>query len=285
MSVARSQFLDNLEGLVQAVGLDNVAAGNVTARVSPGVLILRKGILVATLVALEAFVRDRTTELLQDLGRWPARFQDLPQDLREASILNALQNLQKYAAMLKRQGEDYESELTTQIKKMASVDGPVFEFTKFVAGDYTGNISDSSLKNLLTTFQIKNCWESFRIFSSDIGLGFPSVHEIMKEIVRKRHRSAHSAGYAPTPADISGLSKSLFCLGICFDVAMTSSVEQAISYPLDWATGNRSWRNGVELYFVDPQRNSNRLVRHGRSRALKIIQSPQDAIRFVPRSC
>ncbi len=283
MSVARSQFLENLTGLNQAVKLDDVAAGNTSANVSPGILILRRGILIATLVALEAFVRDRTAELLQNLGRWPARFQDLPQALRDASLLNALPNLQKYAAMLKRQGEDYEAELISQIKKMASAQGPALEFTKFIAGDYTGNISDESFKSLLANFQIKDCWNNFRGFSSDIGLGVPSVHEVMKEIVRKRHRSAHSAGFAPSPTDISGLSKNLLCLGICFDVAMTSSIEQAIVHPNDWTDGKHSWRNGVDLYFVDPERKRYRLVKHGKLRALRVVNSSFDSRRFIPR--
>ena len=222
--------------------------------------------------------------MLQQLGRWPARYEDLPQRLRDASLLDALSHLQRYALMLKRQQEDYEAELIFQIKQMSSNRGPLFEFTKFVAGDYTGNISDTSIKSLLSIFQVDDCWNSFRLFSSDIGFGVPSVHELIKDVVRKRHRSAHAAAYAPTAADISGLASNLCCLGICFDVAMTASVEQALVRWGDWANGTCRWRDGIDLYFVDPHHTRFRVARHGRRRALFIIDDADAAPRLVPRA-
>ena len=279
----RERNSSRIGGLTEAVALDLVATGATHAATNPGIVVLRRGILIAALIALETFVRDRTSELLQRLGTWPARYDDLPQKLRDAYLLNALSPLQRYATMLKRQQDDYQAELVSELKKMSSNQGPSYSFTKFVAGDYTGNISDSSLRDLLSNFQVNDCWKSFRVFSSDIGFGVPSVHELIKDVVRKRHRSAHSAGFIPTAADIANLAADLLCIGLCFDIALSASVEQALAHWKEWSEGERSWHETVDLYSVDPHGAKFRLRRHGLKRSLHVLANADEANAMVPR--
>jgi hypothetical protein len=284
MSVARSEFLNSLAGISEAMQLESLAQGATGATLPPAIFVLRRGILVASLIALESFVRDRTVEALRTLERWPKSFEDLPERLRISARLSALSYLQSFARMLKRQGDDFEPELKDEIAKMASGHGTVQQFTKFVAGDYTGNLSDSGLKELLSSVQVMDFWPGFRALSADIGLGVPSVQEILKGIVRKRHRSAHSAGYSPTATEMSGLRDDLLCVAFCFDVSITSSMEQAIATADDWAQGRCSWRDGVQLYIATPHAERIRLVKHGRSRAIRIMDSIDDLRVFVPRA-
>jgi RiboL-PSP-HEPN len=283
MSAARHQFILDIDGLTEAVSLESIAAGATGTGARPGTIILRRGMLVAALIALETFIRDRTVELLARLSMWPASFQDLPQRFRDASILHSLSDLQRYASMLKRQNEDYEMELFSELNLMASSRGPSFGFTKFISGDYTGNISEDSLKDLLAKFQIKDCWNSFRLFSSDIGFGVPSVQEILRDIVRNRHRSAHSSGFSPTASDVTSLAANLICLGICFDCAMTTSVEQSVAKWRDWSDGKTSWRNDLNIYFADPVQLKYRLKKLGGTRALRIVDDERQAAAFIPR--
>jgi len=283
MSTARSQFLASVNGIEDAVSLDIIAAGTTTTPERNGILVLRRGILVAALVTFETFVRDRTSELLHQLSRWPGHFEDLPQGLRDASLLNALSNLQKYASMLKKQKEDYQSEIIGEITKMAACKGPNFGFTKFVAGDYTGNISELGLKDLLLTFQIEDCWNTFRQFSADIGFGVPSVQQLLADVVRKRHRSAHVAGFTPAATDIAELGSSLFCLGICFDIAMTASVEQALAMWQPWSERKLKWRDGVDLFLVDHHKAKLRVTQVGKKRAIVISGDAGSIPKRLPR--
>lgn len=284
MSTARGEFIRNLAGISEAIGLESVAQGATGTIVAPGISVLRRGVLIAGLIALESFVRDRTAEALGTLERWPRAYEDLPEKLRLAARLNSLSHLQHYAKMLKRQGDDFETELKEEISKMSSGDGSILQFTKFVAGDFTGNLSDTSLKELLSSIQIDDCWSSFRNFSSDIGIGVPSVQELLKNIVRKRHRSAHAAGYAPTATDIVSLKNDLLCVAICFDAAISSSMEQAIAKSDDWANGNTDWRDGINLYMAEPHRRGVRLLRFGRNTAIRIVPTIPDAKVLVPRA-
>ena len=282
MSAARQQFLLDIRGLADAVSLEAIAAGAVGAVAPPATVILRRGVLVTALVALETFIRDRTVELLNQLGAWPARFEDLPQRLRDASLLDSLSHLQRYARMLKRQQEDYETELVQQLNLMAANRGPVFGFTKFISGDYTGNLSEELFRTLLTKFQVGDCWNAFQLFSADIGYGVPSVRELLLGVVRNRHHSAHSAGFVPTASDVTGLTGNLTCLGICFDAAMTSSIGQALASWRQWSDGNTNWRNGLNIYLLDPLGARYRLQKHGRSRAIRIIAAESEALPLSP---
>ncbi len=283
MSVARDEFMRSLSGIGAAIELESVAQGSMVATISPSIFVLRRGILIAGLIALEAFVRDRTSEALRTLERWPRSYEELPEKLRIASRLSALAHLQQYAKMLKRQGDDYEGELRTELKKMASGNDSVLQFTKFVAGDYTGNISDNGLKDLLSSLQVHDCWNSFRQFAADSGIGVPSVQEIVKSTVRKRHRSAHSAGYTPTATEISELHSDLLCIAMCFDVSVTSSMEQALAASGKWAQGETQWKAGVALYLAQPHRTGFRLLKHGRRRALHVVTDIVAARSRIPR--
>lgn len=284
MSTARDEFLRSLSGIAEAINLESLAQGATGTAIPPAIYVLRRGILVASLVALETFIRDRTAEALTTLERWPRDYEDLPEKLRIAARLNSLSNLQQFAKMLKRQGDDFESELKDEIAKMASGHGTVLQFTKFVAGDFTGNISDTGLKELLSSLQVNDCWNSYRQFSSDIGIGVPSVQEVVKGIVRKRHRSAHSSGYAPTPTDIVSLSLDMLCVAVCFDVSVSASMQQAIAFSTDWANGEKNWRDGVKLFLVEPHARGFRLLRHGQQRALKISHQMNDIKASTPRA-
>lgn len=264
--------------------LESLAQGATGTALPPAIFVLRRGILVASLIALESFVRDRTVEALRILERWPKSFEDLPEKLRIASRLSALSYLQSFARMLKRQGDEFEPELKDEITKMASGNGTVQQFTKFVAGDYTGNLSDSGLKDLLSSFQVNDCWPGFRALSSDIGFGVPSVHELVKGIVRKRHRSAHSARYSPTATEVASLRDDLLCVACCFDVSISSSMEQAIATADDWSHGRCQWRDGVQLYITKPQDRRIRLTKHGRSKALRVMDSIDEIRVVVPRA-
>ncbi len=283
MSLARQQFLENLAGLKEAVSLDPLAQGSVGPTDSRGLVILRRGMLITSLIALESFVRDRTTEILEKLSGWPASYKDFPIKLREAALLDALPNLQKYARVLKRQDDDYEALIIDQIRRMSMTTGPVFGFSKFVSGDYTGNLSDTSLKELLSIFQVKDCWNSFRSLSAEAGIGVPSVHEIVKDVIRNRHKSAHSSEYVPTIEDIRSISLNLTCIGLCFDAAMTSSVSYALHDWKRWATGEHNWKDTVQIYYVGKENGKIKLKKPGQARAIRILTAESDGPTNVPR--
>jgi len=280
MSVSRNQFHQEIIAITSAVEITNNSVGSGLQH-GPGINVLRRGALITALVALETFIRGRTEELLSEMARWPASFTDLPDAFRRKATLDALVNINRYAKMLKREQGDFEGEIHREIKKMSSVTPPHFQFTKFLAGDFTGNISDDLVKDLLSTFQISDCWNSFHNLSTDVGIGVPSVKELVKSIVRDRHKSAHAAGYAPTATDVAELPKKMKCIGICFDVAMTASVNIALNDWRLWRNGNVNWRSGLEIFFIKQENLKFRIEKINSRRALKKTHSIPDAMTYI----
>ena len=105
---------------------------------------------------LENFIRNRTEEILDVMQYWPARYKDLPRRFRDRATIDALPHIEKFAKMLRRRGGDYDTEIIAQVQRMISVSPPGFQFTKFVAGDYTDNISTTKTEELLRVFQVKD---------------------------------------------------------------------------------------------------------------------------------
>lgn len=291
MSIARGSFLKDVNALEKAVSLSTIVAAQEQERgrhsgilENPGLDVLRRGAAITGLVMLEDFIRNRTEELLDAMQRWPARYEDLPRRFRHRATIEALPLIARFAQMLRgRDDENYEAEIIAQVRRMVSVSPPRFQFTKFIAGDYTGNISDTETQKLLKAFQVKDCWRSMQKLSADVGFGVPSVEEVLKTIVDNRHRSAHAARYTPTASDVMELPYSLRLVGICIDAALSASVTVALNEWRAWVGEDFDWRQKLDIYLVVPRGAKCYLIKKGAKKATKILDDASDAKAFLPR--
>ena len=276
MSEARASLLNDVKALDVAVAPSTIGQGTGVA-VNPGLGVLRRGAAITALVMLESFVRDRTEEILEELQHWPARYEDLPKRFRDRATIDALPHIEKFARMLQRRGEDYEKEIFTQVGRMVTMSPPALQFTKFIAGDYTGNLSAQSIKELLKIFGVRDCWNSMRTLSADVGFGVPSVEEVLKGIVMRRHRSAHVAGYTPAASDVMELPHTLRLIGICIDAALSAAIHVAVNDWRKWVADGFSWRDTLEIYFLVRHGSRFRLIKKGAKRATRIVDAAADA--------
>ena len=282
MSAAREIFLRDVRELRAAISLPSLTEAS-SASSQPGVGVLRRGAAITGLVMLETFVRDRTNEILDELRSWPAHYEDFPARFRRRATIDALGHLEKYARMLKRQGGDFEQEIIEQASLIASMSPPAFRFTKHIAGDYTGNLSARGAEELLRVFQVKDCWKSMHLLSTDVGFGVPSVHEVLKSVVRNRHQSAHSPGYSPAAQDVLQLPENLRLVAICVDAAISASVRVALHRPQIWNSSDFDWRSTLEIFFLIPSGSKFRLIRRGARKATRILNSTVSARTSLPR--
>jgi hypothetical protein len=282
VSAARQRFLGDVAGIRGALALDPLATGSGGAVDPPAIIVLRRGILIAAFIALETFIRARCVEVVSQLGNWSGSYDDFPAKFRDAALFGAVSNLQKYAQMLKRQGEDYNGEIASEISLLGQTGGPVYNFSRHIAGDYTGNVSVSSVKEMMAAFGVKDCWNEFRQIAAAIGYGVPSIEELLKSLATRRHRSAHVAGYAPTTNDTQHLADQLIALGACIDLALTSSTRRALAHWTEWRDDDVKWRANVRLFMVDEESGKFRLLAAGQSRALKVKPTIEDIRNAIP---
>ena len=282
MSSARATYLRDIAALTEAVSIPNVGSAS-KFPVEPGLAILRRGAAITGQVMLESFVRERVEEILVDLQRWPAEYNDFPKKFRHRATVEALPYIEKYARMLRNQNGEFEAEVIAEMKKMTSIKPPTYQFTKFIAGDYTGNLSDSGLQELLNVFQVKNCWNTMHSLSSDIGFGVPSVKEVLRSIVANRHRSAHVGRFSPSASDVLELPQNLRLIGICVDAALTASVRVAVNHWEKWVSDDFDWLTELDIYFLNPHGNKFRLAEKGARRAIRILDSPTSAMSNLPK--
>ena len=238
---------------------------------------LRRGAAVTGQIMLEGFVRQRVEEVLLNLQQWPAQYDDLPQRFQDRAILDALPNIEKYGKMLKRQQGDYATEIVAELKKMVSIAAPNFGFTKFMAGDYTGNLSEEGLRELLSVFQVKDCWNAMHSLSVDVGFGVPSVREVLRSIVNNRHQSAHVSSFSPSATDVLELPHNLRLIGVCVDAALAASVHASIRNWQEWVSSDFNWLQQIEVYILRSHGSRFRLTKIGSKRAIRILQRPSDA--------
>ena len=276
MSTARTGFLKDVSALETAVSPSGILG-------HPGLEVLRRGAAITGLVMLENFIRNRTEEILDALQYWPARYEDLPRRLRERATIDALPHITKFARMLRRRGDNYEAEIIAEARRMVSVSPPSFQFTRFVAGDYTGNISAAEVKDLLGVFQVKDCWPSMQKLSVDVGCGVPSVEAVLKTVVENRHRSAHVAGYTPAAGDVVELPHNLRLVGICIDAALSAAGAMAVNEWRAWVADGFKWRRSLDIYLVVPRGPKFQLKKIGAKKATKIVGAASDAMAFLPR--
>jgi len=283
MSIARRTVHDELAALSDAISSSSIAMGQ-SSLGSSGESVLRRGAAITALIMLESFVRDRTEEILGYLEAWPASFSDLPKKLRSRATIESLKNIEKYAAMLQRQDDDYEQLVFDQVRKMACASPPVFSFSKFVAGDYTGNISIRGIEDLLKAFQVKDFWRKCHTLASDIGFGIPDVKQVLSNIIVNRHRSAHVSQFNPNASDIIGLEQEIRLIAICIDAALTSSVRLALNNWQHWISDDFDWLSHIEIFFLIPDGNNYRLKRKGAQRAIKKVKNLAEAITEIPKN-
>ena len=276
MSVARSIYIREIAALAAAVSSPNVGTAS-TVLTDPGAAVLRRGAAVTGQIMLESFVRQRVEEVLLDLQAWPAQFDDFPRKFRDRAILDALPNIEKYGKMLRRQQGDYVAEIVVELKRLVSITAPNYQFAKFIAGDYTGNLSDEGLRELLSVFQVKNCWDAMHSLSVEVGFGVPSVREVLRSIVNNRHRSAHVGSFSPSASDVLELPQNLRLIGVCVDVALSASTNASTRNWQDWASGNFDWLRQIEVYFLRAHGRQYRLTKKGSRKAIRILQNPSDA--------
>lgn len=223
MSSARSEFLHRLSLLRACLaepaandGLPNEIVRNDKASV------IRNGLAVLTYATAEAFIRDRTAEILKSFDPLVVTFPTLPDKLKSAVTIGALKGL-----LYRSRYEDPVDRVTWTLSKLpaiASASQNVSALSELSFANEHPNVSAEEVKAILAAFGVHSGWICITNLSKRIGLGgVPDYCAAFENIAKRRHAAAHDVTTHTPHGDLSSSIDTLLGFGISFDVLLSEA--------------------------------------------------------------
>lgn len=222
MPMAKVLFLERINSLDRSARIDSVTnralsdhAHNSVARM------LRNGLAVVGFAALEDFIKTRTSEVLDEIGRTGVPFRDLPERLRNAATVEAV-NAFSYQLSI-RPKTDRISYIQEHAQKVASTTNTAYELTPHAFGYSQANLQEGTVKEILKCFKVDDAWGQISQLASRLGLTALPLEETFKSAALRRHRAAHVA-HADTPqSDLLQFVREAYAIAIGFDALISKA--------------------------------------------------------------
>lgn len=235
MSVARQAFLDRLAALRKSVSIEAV-----TDKASPEhneiARMLRNGLAVVGFAALEDYIKKRSGEVLSLIGTTGVSFSALPEKIRYATTVDAIDSL-KYQLSLIKNKPDALLYAQTHAHKISSTINPTYDLATEALGYNKANVSEEDVKNILSCFNIKDPWGNMSNISSTLGITALSLNESYKNAFLRRHKAAH-APHSNTPQlDIEQYVKEAAGIAISFDCLLSKALHFISAQDRDYLSG------------------------------------------------
>jgi hypothetical protein len=236
MPQAKNLFLDRMNSLRKSVAIEAVTNKDLSQIEHNSIArMLRNGLAVVGFAALEDFIKSRTSEVLNDVGRSGVSFQDLPEKLRNATTIEAVGALSYQLSI--RPKADRISYIQEQALKLASTANTAYELTPHAFGYNQANVQDGTILDILKSFKVENPWAQMSQLSSRLSLTALPLNETFKGAALRRHRAAHVA-HADTPqTDLAQFVREAFAVAIGFDALISKSLSRLKAHDPHYLSG------------------------------------------------
>lgn len=223
MPTAKVLFLERIHSLDRSAKIESVTnralsdhAHNSVARM------LRNGLAVVGFAALEDFIKSRTSEVLGAIGRTGVPFRDLPEKLKNAATVDAVDAFAYQLSI--RAKTDRISYIQEHAQKVASTLNTAYEITQHAFGYSQANLQDSTVKEILKSFKVEDAWGQMSQLASRLSLTALPLEETFRGAALRRNRAAHVA-HADTPqSDLSQFVREAFAMAIGFDALISKAL-------------------------------------------------------------
>ncbi|WP_082356708.1 HEPN domain-containing protein [Pseudomonas nunensis] len=270
MPQAKTLFLERMTALRKSVSIDAVTNKDLSQTEHNSIArMLRNGLAVVGFAALEDFIKSRTSEVLNDVGRSGVPFQDLPEKLRNAATIEAVSALSYQLSI--RQKADRISYIQEQALKLASTANTAYELTPHAFGYNQANVQDGTILDILKSFKIENPWGQMSQLSSRLSLTALPLNETFKGASLRRHRAAHVA-HADTPqTDLSQFVREAFAVAIGFDALISKALSRLKAHDLDYLSGNTTIDStSIKIRTIKPESGFWKEMVDNRTKAVKV---------------
>lgn len=224
MSEARSQLFNRLKALELGIDNPSIAQRPTTETDHNQVASLfRQGMAVVAFVALEDFIKKRTSEAMSQISQCGIAFSDLPEKLRKASTHGAINSV---AFQLKirppEERESYTQEATGSIFSTVNENYNLYEHS---FGFDASNISADTISAFLTAICVPSAWQHLTSLAAELELGL-DLRSRFTSSAALRHKAAHVPNANIAVGELETLRKNCIAISICFD-ALTETALNA----------------------------------------------------------
>jgi hypothetical protein len=240
MANALSSFLERINSLKYSLESDSVQTRptathnrehNSVAR------ILRNGLTVVGFVTLEDFIKQRTSEILHQVGTKGVPFTRLPEKLQSASTHGALKAL-SFQLKIRSDQQEKLSYIQDHASKIASTTSSAYELSEHTFGYDQSNVGHETILQTLAAFNVDKPWEQITSISSRLGLlGLPAKSTYIGAASR-RHKAAHVASADIPKADLEQFIKEAFAIAISYDLLITKALKNIASFDTNYLNGH-----------------------------------------------
>ncbi|MBX2958428.1 MAG: hypothetical protein KF732_00580 [Flavobacteriales bacterium] len=241
MSLARTVFLDRIKNLQLSFSnpsLADLPPSSTTIDHNNVAKILRNGMAVIGFVTLEDFLISRTKEALAELSSYGINFNDLPDELRFRTTVQALTAINRLVNFEETK-EDKIQFVQNSSLKVSSTLNSSYSLIEIAFGHHNSNLNDKEIKEILKSYKMDDPWGQMNNISSRIGLTALPLDNSFKNAAERRHKAAHTLNANTPITDLTGFIKEALGIAIAFDSLTATSLHLFKTHNHDYIHGNK----------------------------------------------
>jgi len=219
---AKDSFLATIAILESCLGGASLVDGPPNATVQNAqARFLRQGLAVLVFSAMEAFVRERTAEVLVSFKRRVVAFSDLPEQLQKAITIGALDGirfrlkLQPAAAKVLW--------LSNAVKPIANASSDISRLSEYSFGYSASNLTEDDVEEVLKAFGVEAPWQQITSLVSRCGITVIDCKGKFVSIKERRHDAAHALTANVLHPDLVDSIRAAKAICMAFDLLVSNS--------------------------------------------------------------
>lgn len=252
MSLARSDLLRRLvvlrDCLAEPAAIDgtphdlkkNAVAG-----------MIRGGLAVMAFSITEAFIRERTGEVLNCFSSTHVTFNNLSEGLQKAVTISALKGV-----LFRSKFQDKSNEIAWvlgQIPTIANASTNISRLSPFAFGQSSSNLGDDDPTTILSAFGVSGGWATVSGIAKRIGLGgVLDCAQAFKDLSKRRHAAAHDVTALIPLNDLNDSLNAVLAICCSFDLLLSHALTLHNLRKFPNKTNGLIQQTDIKLRFISP---------------------------------
>lgn len=226
---------------------------------------LRRGVCIMAFSALEEFIRLRAATLVKSLLPVAIPFAYLPDRLRTAATLGALEGIlfqQKFVPQSSKFAF-----LTEEFKALGSLADQNYSISRFAFAHSNPNVQHDEIEAMLTAFHVEKPWETVYNTARRLKIATPNPSRAeFRTLSENRHAAAHTQVFDIPNVDLKAQINSALSIGVALDVVLSAAIRNLNTCLATHGALTELRANAIVIYFIStvPIRGKYRLEMEGK---------------------